>query len=177
MKLSILICTINGRENQLSILLDCLNKQITDDVEIIIEKDNKVLTTGAKRNILLKKAIGDYVAFVDDDDLVATNYIHKILNAIKSKPDCCGIEGLITFRKKGITKKFIHSIKYNMWFEQDRIYYRCPNHISPIKRKIVLKAMFPEQTVGEDAEFSKRVFPLLKNEVYINEPIYYYLTS
>jgi glycosyltransferase involved in cell wall biosynthesis len=176
-KLSILICSLVGREVSLKKLLNLLEPQKTDDIEIIVDIDNKEVTTGAKRNRLLKKATGEYIAFIDDDDLVSNDYIFKILNAIESKPDCCGMEGLITFKKQNITRTFIHSIKYNSWFTKDEVYYRCPNHLSPVKRILALKAMFPDLTISEDIEYSKRLLPFLKTEVYIKNPIYFYLTA
>ena len=181
MRLSILICTIPGRESSLETLLHFLYEQKTDEVEILVEKDNKKITTGAKRNILLKKAQGDYIAFVDDDDMVSNDYIPKILEAIKTNPDCCGIEGVISNSRRGWDRKFVHSIKHNKWFQDKRdgnvVYFRCPNHLSPVKRSLALKVMFPDITQGEDRIYSFALLKLLKTEVYINGPIYHYLTG
>ena len=105
-KLSILICTIIERKNLLNRLLNILNKQKTDDVEVLVESDNKQISIGEKRNKLLNKAVGDYVAFIDDDDLVSDDYVKKVLQAIESKPDCCGMEGLVFFQRKKEVKKF-----------------------------------------------------------------------
>lgn len=177
LRLSILICSLEERYKQLTNLLTELYKQRTSEVEVLTNIDNRQKTTGAKRNELLLQAKGDYIAFVDDDDKVAGNYISRILEAIKTNPDCVGMEGLITFGSKGITRKFIHSIKYDKWFEKDNIYYRCPNHLSPVRRELALKVRFPDITVGEDHQYSERLFPHLKSEVYLPEPIYFYLTK
>jgi len=177
MKLSILICSLEERCKQLINLLTDLYKQVTPEVEVLTNIDNRQKTTGAKRNELLLRAKGDYIAFVDDDDKVAENYISRILEAVRTNPDCVGMEGFITFTSKGITKKFIHSIQYNTWFEKDGIYYRCPNHLSPVRRELALKAMFPDITVGEDRQYSERLRSLLKTEVYLETPIYFYLTK
>ncbi len=193
MKLSILICSIKGRELSLRRLLDILEEQKTDEVEILVIVDSKKMTIGGKRNMLLKKAKGDYVAFVDDDDIVSEDYIPKILKAIESEPDCCGIEGMITLRLRvrnkdrtsrkkwirgeKIQRKFIHSTKYKEWFEKDNIYYRCPNHLSPVKRELALQVGFPNINSGEDKSYSLELLPLLKTEVYIIGPIYFYLAS
>jgi len=175
-RFSILICSLEDRKKSLNRLLGTLQPQKTDEVEILIEVDNGKITTGAKRNLLLKKATGDYVAFVDDDDLVSEDYISKILEAIKTNPDCCGMEGKITFQKRKVTKKFIHSMKYKAWFEENKIYYRCPNHISPVKRELALQVMFPDIAREEDKSYSLRLIDLLKTEVYIKGPIYFYFT-
>lgn len=183
-KLSILICSIKGRERLLRNLVNVLGNQATDDIEILVEVDNKEISIGAKRNILLRKARGDYVVFIDDDDLVSDDYTSKILKAIETSPDCCAIEGEIDhmkriregrrFHRHRCTQKFIHSIQYEKWFERDGIYYRCPNHLNPIKRKLVGQIMFPEMNQGEDKDFSLRILSLLKTEVFIKGIIYYY---
>jgi len=176
-KLSILICSIKGRERSLDILLQTLRKQKTNDVEILVEVDNKRITTGEKRNILLKKAKGDYIAFIDDDDMVSEDYISKILKAIESKPDCCSIEGTVRFKRKGTQKRFLHSMQFKSWFTANDIYYRCPNHISPVKRELALKTGFPNISVEEDKAFSLKLLPLLKTEEVIKGPIYFYITG
>jgi glycosyltransferase involved in cell wall biosynthesis len=163
-----------SRKNLLTRLLNVLDPQRTDEVEIIIESDDGQMAIGKKRNILLKKATGDYISFVDDDDLVTTHYVGKVLQAIETKPDCVGLQGIITFQGKS-PRIFIHSMKYDKWFEENNVYYRCPNHLNPVKRDIALQVMFPENNFGEDRDYSQRLFPLLKNEVHINDTIYHYL--
>jgi len=177
LKLSILICTINGREKKLDRLLQILDKQKNRMEEILIEKDDKQMTTGAKRNILLQKAKGDYVAFIDDDDTVSEDYIPQILKAVRTNPDCVGIQGIINSRATNTNKKFTHSIKYKSWFSDGVVYYRCPNHLNPIKRSIALSVGFPNITKQEDKAFSLAIRPLLKTEVCINNILYYYWAS
>ena len=76
--MSILVCTTTERKHFLDRLLDTLNKQITDRIEVIVESDDGIMKIGKKRNMLLDKASGDYVCFVDDDDLVSDDYCEKI---------------------------------------------------------------------------------------------------
>ncbi len=174
MKLSILICSIECRKASLDLLLKMLRKQKTNQVEILVEKDKGRMVIGVKRNILLRRACGDYICFVDDDDTVSEDYISRILGALETNPDCCGIEGIITRRKS--TNLFIHSIKYKTWFERGGVYYRCPNHLNPVKRELAYQAGFPNSSLGEDRVYSQRLLPLLKKEVYLKGPIYFYST-
>ena len=181
MKLSILICHLYNRQESLAKLLDVLRPQITDDsnVEILIKSDDGTLTTGVKRNRLLKQAVGDYVAFVDDDDLVSNDYVSKILKAVETNPDCCSLQGEISMTERGkrVEKIFIHSLKYDHWFEENQIYYRCPNHLNAIRRDIALKVGFPNKNHGEDSIFSMKAYPVLNTEEYIEGTIYYYFAS
>ena len=174
-KLSILICTTPKRERLLTRLLNTLAPQITEDTEIVIESDSGEMTIGHKRNILLDKAIHDYVCFVDDDDLVSTDYVTKIVNAIQSKPDCCSLLGVFT--TNGVNPiEFHHSLQYTHW-SNDRIpYERNPNHLNAIKRELALQVKFnDDMSIGEDKDFSTRILPLLKTEVKIEGVIYHYL--
>ncbi len=173
-KLSILICSLEKRVKSREKLLSILRTQETKEVEILVSIDNGKLTTGEKRNQLLESAAGDYISFVDDDDLVSEDYISKILAAIKSLADCCGFRGEMSNRKGKFV--FIHSLQFRSWFTKDEVYYRCPNHLSPVKRELALATGFLDTMVGEDKDFSYRLLPLLKTEEFISGILYYYIT-
>jgi hypothetical protein len=173
MKLSILICSLESRRHFLNNLLNVLNSQKTDEVEILTEIDNGQMQIGRKRNILVGRAQGHFLSFIDDDDSVAHDYVSKILNATRTDPDAIGIEGIMTTNGHN-PRKFIHSRQYDSWFERDGIYYRNNNHLNPIKASIVRQVPFLEINHGEDSDFSRRVKPLIHTEVYVHGPIYYY---
>jgi len=172
-KLSILIATMPSRNIEFANLISILQPQQTNNVEILLDCELKY-NIGIKRNKLLQQAKGDYVVYIDDDDEVTGNYVPLILNAIQSGADCIGISGIIT--TNGSDKSQWHISKdYGRWFTgPDGTYYRTPNHISPVKRELALKAGFPEISFGEDAEYSRRLLPFLKTEVKIEQNIYHY---
>jgi len=180
MKLSILICTLENRSQYLNRILSILNKQKTDEVEIITNLDNGEKSVGTKRNELLKMATGEYICFVDDDDTVSDDYISSILNCIEKNPDAVGIE-LNYYHNRALIGIAYHSIKNNGWWQRDSTkegytteYYRFINHLNPVKRELAMVCMFPEQNTSEDLEYSKKLFQLIKSEEYINRPIYNY---
>ena len=174
-KLSILIASLEDRGAKLRKLHGFLERQeVTGAVEILLSVDNGEKTTGQKRNELMMQAAGEYIVYVDDDDLVSPDYVIKILEAIDTHPDCCGMEGVITFAKTGVKRKFIHSMRIRGWYEREGIYFRCPNHINPVKRSLALQAKFPDLTWGEDRVYSDKLSPLLQTEVMIMGPIYFY---
>lgn len=105
MKLSIIIPAYNA-EPYLGELVTCLQDQMPMDksVEVIIVDDGsrKPVKYAAKwlrvirqdnhgcsraRNVGLDKAKGDYVSFIDADDLVPEYYVEKILKMTKDEPD------------------------------------------------------------------------------------------
>lgn len=173
-KLSILICSLFDRSAKLDRLLAVLVPQMMADVEILVECDGGEITVGEKRNKLLQRSKGEYVCFVDDDDLVSNDYILSIIQALSTKPDCVGFEGLLK-TKGNLDKKFIHSLQYKTWFEKKGVYYRCPNHLNPIKKEYAERVKFFHKNNGEDLDFSYSVAPLLTTEVFINKPLYFYI--
>lgn len=175
MKLSILMCRLKSRDA--CVLIDNIQEQIEDigeDIELLEESDSGEISTGQKRNNLLKRAKGDYVCFVDDDDQVSNDYLARIVPAIQDAPDVVGIRGNY-FIDGAFDGVFEHSIRHSTWSKvKSNIYLRCPNHLNPVKRTIALQVMFPDQTYGEDSFYSKRLYSLLKKEVMIIKPIYNY---
>lgn len=172
MKLSILICTIPERESFLNRLLAILTEQ-NGDYELLINGSNQSI--GAKRNALLAEASGEYTAYIDDDDTVSPHYISLVMEGIDKGVDCCSLTGIITDDGKN-PRKFIHSIKYKSWYEDNGVYFRNPNHLNCIKTELARKATFPEKNHGEDRSFSDQLFKLgvLQTEHEIKQVIYFY---
>lgn len=178
MKLSILVCTMPERSIMFNALYNKISKQIEkfNENEVEILSNNRLdITTGEKRNLLITESVGDFIVFVDDDDDVYDYYVEEILNAINqnNNVDCIGINGIITFNGQNERKWFI-SKEYKHWHEIADIYYRTPNHISPIRRSIAISTPFPNQHHGEDFAFSMAVLPHLQNEIKIEKPLYHY---
>ena len=196
--LSILIPTVVGRENELSKLLGLLSKYAPldvksnlkknnfdytgtrydlEDVEIIVVKDNKQNTIGAKREYMYSLANGLYSQMTDDDDELAPNAIELILNAIESNPEI----PCITFREKcmmnGVYKSSNHSIRYSQWMDnQDGFdYVRSPFYKDVIRTDIAKSVPFPHIRYNEDEQWSKALKPFLTDEIHINEELYHYI--
>ena len=170
--LSILIASTASRKEMLDILLKGLIHQCGSEVEILID-DHETNCIGKKRNDLLARANGEWQVAIDSDDIISEDYVSKILEALKFNPDCVGISGLITTDGRNERQWHI-SKEFGSWYERDLIYFRTPNHISPIRTSIARRVGFPEIAFGEDAEFSKRVLPLLKSEIIAEGNIYHY---
>jgi glycosyltransferase involved in cell wall biosynthesis len=180
--LSILICTIYGREHFYNRLQNELIRQIKEynllgEVQILFSKDRRAEhTIGWKRNLLLQNSDGDYTMFVDDDDMLCDDALFLIIKSIKeNNPDVLALEGFIT--TDGHNKKtFIHSLEYNEWFERDGIYFRPPNHLNPIRSSISKKFEFLDISHGEDMDWSMKIHnsKLLKKESSIGKPYYFY---
>ncbi len=171
-KLSILIATMPSRAAQLTNLFKILRPQLNQFTEVLID-DGMDYNIGVKRNKLLSNATGEYIVYIDDDDMIDTQYVNKILRACATSPDCIGISGVITTNGRNL-KQWHISKEFGKWYEKNSVYYRTPNHISPVRRELALQAGFPELCFGEDAEYSKRLLPLLTTEVVVKGNIYVY---
>lgn len=182
-KLTILIPTLEKRRVKFEMLLTDLGNQIrshrlSGKVKILTNKDNGEKTIGQKRNELSAQAVlenSEYSAFLDDDDRVAYNYLPTLIEKIKHSPDCVELKGIITTNGYN-PQKFIHSIKYRHYFEENRVYYRPPNHLNCIRTELVSDIKFPSNNFGEDTSWAMEVLKQgrLKTMEPIDDVIYFY---
>lgn len=163
-------------------LLAELQRQVTEhflwnEVEIIWHEDNKEISVGRKRQLLLQRARGIFVVGFDSDDWPAPDYLIQIVSAINCNPnvDHVGFWELCTFNGER-PRLSLFSIRYHKWGENvDGYHYvRCANPKSVIRREKALQVGFEDSRFGEDIKFSEAVTPLLVNEVFIDKILYNY---
>jgi glycosyltransferase involved in cell wall biosynthesis len=177
MILSILIPTLPNEYAFLKRLMTVLRPQVerySEHVEILLDDRGKSVTTGEKRNYLIKQSTGEYVVFIDTDDLVPIYYIDEIIKASKNNSDCITFRGFMTSDGKN-REPFV--LRMGEEYEKrGDTYYRWPNHIVPIKRTIASSVLFPHKTFKEDYEWSKRIndLGLIKTETFIDKEMYHY---
>lgn len=181
MTLSILICSLQSRHEQLQQLLNELQRQCAEihatDVEVLTNVDNKEKSTGKKRNELLQAATGKYIIFIDDDDWIEPCYIRELLTAAQSDADCFAMNGWITTNGTNkiewrLSKEYENkTIKEN---GHQQVYLRKTNHITGVKRELALMAGFPDKSNAEDKWYSDRVAPMCKTEYQIVPVMYQY---
>ena len=184
MDISILIPTMASRRTLFHEVLREVRRQIEEvpeiRVEVLWESDNGEMTLGAKRNVLVDKCQGKYHCFIDDDDVLALDYIKTFVPMIRSGVDydCASFVGAHYYR--GVFNKlFYHSLDHTEWAEfQDR-YIRTVSPMNMIRTDIVREVRYADIRNTEDHEFSKRLMSsgLLKSEYKINpnHPIYHYV--
>lgn len=175
-RLSILLATVVGRAELFAKLHAHLSAQAEGKpVELVVACDNKEISIGRKRQQLLERAKGDYVCFVDDDDWTSDDYVDRILEALKTGPDCVGF--LITCTTNGKNPvKAITSMRYPVWAENRDGFSHCRSvyHKSPVRRDLALRVGFPDLRYGEDRIFSTGIMKLVKTEVFIPHVCYLY---
>ena len=192
MKLSILICSLFGkREKFLDKLLNSLYPQIGEyktsstkgdyilttitskDVEILICTDKKQLRVGTKRNILIDNAKGDYISFVDDDDILSKDYVSSLLKGIFTEKDVVLFDVEISINN-GKFKKVYYDANYFKDRNLSNYYERIPNHIMCWNRSII-DQRFPDISLGEDAQWAIKMRDNIKSQAKIPKTLYYYM--
>lgn len=190
-KFSILICSLYSRVDKRKELINrilasigenycetiddkdyLLHKYVAKECELIVCTDNKQMAVGAKRNLLIKNAGGKYIAFVDDDDMVTTDYVSQILKKIELNPDVV-VFNAVRYENGIKDKAVIYGNEYT-----DRtargFYYRSPNHLMVVRKELAQRVGFKQINFGEDADYAKRLLPYLKYQQRIFDVLYEY---
>ena len=193
MKLSILICSHESRMPLCYRMKEHITRQILEygylmGVEVLVQENTSVKQRGADRNTLLDRATGKFCCFVDDDDVVALNYVDLIIRAI-SQPenidcDIFGVHGIVTSLASNEVIPFELSIMYPEIFSlpsdniQDGFYKRFASHLNPVKTEIARKIKFPDEMINEDNGYSRNLKEYISTnplkETTIQECLYYY---
>lgn len=179
-KWSILIATCPPRAVKFKRLMKLLMPQVDaykGQIEVIVLFNNfEFPSLGHIRQLLLDEAKGEYVNFIDDDDLVPQDYCDTIFPLLDGV-DYIGFN--VELRNDGkVLRPVYHSLRYKEWSEDEQGYYRGVTHINPIKTELARIGTFPAMNVGEDWEWTKQVQTHLNSgeytEHYINRPMYIY---
>jgi glycosyltransferase involved in cell wall biosynthesis len=170
----ILIPTLPGREHMLAELMAALEAQLTPSVSLHLDAGPGSI--GAKRQRMIEDSVGEYIAFVDDDDMVAPDYVERVLPCLAHRPDCVGITMHVTIdgRDWHPSPIFRHSLRFKenyLWHGQDR----TPHHLCPLRREIALRARFPDLMWGEDYNYAQGILQHLHTEEWSGDaPLYFY---
>jgi glycosyltransferase involved in cell wall biosynthesis len=176
MKFQIMIPTMPGRAKMLRRLLDVLEPQLARWPQAAYFTDAGEGTIGEKRQRMMEAATGEYIAFVDDDDLVAPDYLDRIMPLLEKGPDTVGIAIHVKMEGKpwGPDPIFRHSLqnKWNVKWEGNQ---RTPHHLCPLRRTVALRGRFLSLMWGEDYDYAVGILPHLQTEEWSgDEPIYFY---
>jgi hypothetical protein len=179
----ILILTIPSRAEFLKTLMERLQPQLVPGVEVVTALDDGDVTIGAKRQSLIENATARYVCFVDDDDLVAPDYVARVMNIINrdDAPDVVGfkLRHYIDGKLAGIA---VHSygaagIAIQVPHRGVRRHERLPNHLNPVRRELALAVGYKDRNTGEDGDFAQRLAKLRPRprEEFVDHHLYEYL--
>ena len=198
MKVSIVVPVYNA-ERYLRKCLDSLINQTLDDYEIIVVNDGSIDSSqdiidayqakypciksftkenggiSSARNMGLKYANGEYIAFVDSDDFVELFFLEKMYDKAKN------------------TNSDVVICDYYATNNEEKRYMKCHMNYSPdekveyllsppmvwsklIRKEVMDKVKFTEGIYYEDLDICARLLPYINKVSFVDEPLYnYYL--
>lgn len=165
-------------------LLECLKPQLSDDVEVIVVDDGSAVPfmtehewvkvirqdnagVSHARNVGLEASCGEYIAFIDADDLVSSSYVQKI----REKMPFDHLE--MSWRSLPGGQQF----QTKLSSQSDRLYN--PSAVTRVfNRTIIGDTRFNEKKqAAEDAEFTNIVCKRSQNIAIVTDYLYFYRTS
>ena len=174
--LSILVPMVPGRP---TMVFDSLCAQAEGHpVEVLGLLDNRMRSIGLKRDALLRVSRGDYVAFVDDDDRVADDYVDQILPCLAGKPDAVLFDFWVQ-EMAGAQRRW--EILCALGNEDEDLgdpgtpSRRGLWHTHVIKGDIARLCHFPDMQYGEDMIWLRHLRPMVRNTVVLRVPLYTYM--
>jgi glycosyltransferase involved in cell wall biosynthesis len=191
---SILIAGIPERYHTVQpLLLSLLEHQSLariPDTEVLYLMDNRRRPVGAKRNVLLDAARGEYISFIDDDDEVASDYVDRIRNSIIRTRKEAEPADVICFRQRALIapQGITHECHYSLEFakrEQKRQLEATehpgifkwtgpPAHTLVWRRETIAGIRFPETQFGEDVDWVDAACAKAQREVQLDAELYTY---
>ena len=200
-KVSVIVPVYNV-EKYLEKCLDSLVNQTLKDIEIIVVNDGspdnsqKIIDKYAKkyknikafikengglsdaRNYGLKKAAGDYIAFVDSDDYVSTDMYKKMYEkAVSGNFDMVVCDINYVYENSEEIKRAYSNLKTDTTDIKKTMINIYPAAWNKIYKKKLFKTgiEFKKGVWFEDVEFIYRMLPHVKTIGVVNEPYNYYL--
>lgn len=208
MKLSIIVPCFNCEKNVVNII-QSLKKQVNPSVEVIFINDGSTdntaeeISKNIEKNIAgrfflytyenagaakarergLRKAIGEYVFFLDSDDAISDNFISIIFDSMRNNPDMIYFGSIVVSSENTILSSKVS-------FEKDKVFndydlficemLRAGNWTSAVwsyvfRRELAGKynAVFTERVAHEDHIFSIRLVGHSKKINAVSEVLYF----
>lgn len=168
--------TVDGLHCYIKAQIDALKEPRM--VEHLVLFDNRTRSVGLKRQALLDSALGDYIAFVDDDDDVSDDYVIALLTAIiQHAPD------VITFEQDAHHDHFHSRVIFGINNPDENfntnggITKRNVWQVCAIRREIARRGIFPDIMDGEDRAWCAQIRPFLRTSHHIDKILHTYRHS
>lgn len=172
------ICVNDGSPDNCLQIMQKMAK--SDERLIIIDQENQGVSMA--RNNGLKRATGEFIAFVDSDDFVHPEYFRSMMRCMKAKHADVVICAAQQFRDGDkIHFNQVESAKYHQLTAQSlfKSYYARHMVWCRIYRRELLEGIWfsPEVRMADDTLFNLRVYGRISNPVIYETPapLYYYL--
>ena len=156
--------------------VDALERE--DAVELLVFLDNRQRTIGEKRDALVQISRGKFVAFVDDDDDVADNYIETLVKAIDAHGDDISV---VTFDQLAVINGVSAICSFSLLHRNEAFaqpsFKRSAWHVCAWKGDLARKYRFPASNYGEDWAWARHLVIEAIKELHINSVLHSYRYS
>lgn len=187
-QLSILIPTIPDRVEMFTKLYNEVQRQIEychtthpslGTVQVVVDGSKKFLdgglSIGKKREELVKRAVGKYLCFLDDDEWIAPNYIEKLLRLANDDID----PDVITFSSMASLENYWCLVRMSVVEQVNQeckpgIVQRRPWHVCPVRSIYAKVHPFPDESYGEDWSWMEKVLKSCITEMHTEEILHNY---
>ena len=158
-KISAIIPTMRGREELLKKLLSTL----PEDCEKIIVDDEDLLLA-AKRNKGAKKATGEYLFFVDDDNYLKEGALTEMVKAFNENIGVMGMTACYDDKKMiiadgGSDRNYLTGFTYGNYTNRSLSYLWRPSCSYEVD-EVANAFMIPRQVFEESGGFDEENFPI-----------------
>lgn len=148
------------------------------NVEVLSFLDNRMRTIGEKRDALVQMSRGQFVAFCDDDDWVAPEYVRLLTDTIAVATPRTSV---ITFDQlavvNGVDSICSFSLKHpNEAFKQPS-FKRSAWHVCAWRGDMARRVRFPASNYGEDWAWAKHLVLDATGEIHISKVLHHYRYS
>lgn len=176
MRLSILMPALAGRDYE---PLACeLQRQINrsgQTAEVLVELDRGERTSGQKRQALVNRSQGDYLAFMDDDDWISPDYVRSLCMGAAKGVDVVTFEMAIESLKRCTDR-------WKLGLHPDDLTRgsMAANHLCAWRRDLATKVGWcPDLGYADDQLWYEPLHAcgLVRTEMHVPEPLYEYRYS
>ena len=156
--ITFLIPTIPGRETSLLRLTTSIHekmRRIAPSLRYAIDIgfDNRQMSIGSKRQMMIQRSQAKYSAFVDDDDEITDAYIEDVCEMIAASFPVMRLRGTIH------PYTFTHSLENSLASPMARgeVFLRPPNHLNPMMTDVAKLVHYKDALRGEDLDWTIRM--------------------
>lgn len=179
---SVIIPTYNGHKTIVQCLKTIVNQKTDFPYEIIIIDSSpepveplikpyfpqvryvhskQRLSSGEARNFGIQLALGEYVAFADQDQLCPPDWLAKLVKRLQKHSSFVGVGGAISNANASLSSWVLHLTEFSVCLPERKKRLRTVQNLpamnSCYRRFVFDQVRFPDATGGEDVIFTNAI--------------------